>query len=169
MYISKNDWPCKCRLIIDVIHVARGDSVLLFYLLWIDCRFAVELGILRPPIKSLSAGWWFATTRKYSSVADDSATPQKNLSSFWWYHSLNFQCPSYLAVIQFLSKWRQKVAEVCNFRSPVWNFTTPSRRYASPCGVFQIKAKLTHKDMYLIGNFLIFYMVLFSLHSTHGY
>ena len=38
--------------------------------------------------------------------------------------------------------------------------------YASPCSVFKIKAKLTHKDLYLIGTFLIFYMVLFSLHST---
>ena len=63
--------------------IACCGGVLLVWLSWIDYCFAVELGILRPPIKSLSAGWWFATTRKYSSVADDSATPQTAARLLW--------------------------------------------------------------------------------------
>ena len=46
--------------------------------------FTVELGILRPPIKSLSAGWWFTTTWKYSSIADNSATPHCHSWPFSW-------------------------------------------------------------------------------------
>ena len=103
----------------------------------------------------------------YSSVRQFMTIPSvENFATSQWYHSLNCQCISYLTVIRFWSKWRQKVTEVCNFWSWVWNFTMPSHRYASQCSVFKIKAKLTHKDMWLIGDFLIFYMVLFSLHST---
>jgi len=100
------------RKYINPVHEIDSKSISLLYdiyglfLLWCCIYLPVWQFVTVPSVEN------FATSQNWLFIAEVCNTVWcgqigniwNNLSSFWWYHSLNFQCPSYLAVIQFLKQ-----------------------------------------------------------------
>ena len=110
-------------------------------------------------IVNKSTGCMFQRKSSKKSAPYGTKISTKLLPHIWPSHCLQLYTPSRLSA---------PAPKVCNVWGRVLNFHDAVRQVCITvqCSVFKIKAKLTHKDMYLIGNFLIFYIVLFSLHST---